>query len=146
MSVVVTDMQLFGLTYSCGFETKPREPALKPLGATTWLDNRFLPDSRSVKTGQVTGQGLTPDLMDLADLTERQAQSSKVKRRQPNGANYWWRRHCILICRTIARHPEKKAKFRKSTSSSLLLRFLPCNHVIHYELLLEETGRMFVVC
>ena len=93
MSVVVTDMQSFGLTYSCRFETKPREPALKPLGATTWLDNRFLPDSRSVKTGQVTGQGLTPDLMDLADLTEHQAQSSKVKCHQPNGANYW----CVRV-------------------------------------------------
>ena len=39
--------------------------------------------------GQVTGRGLMPDLMDLTDLTERQAQSSKVKRRQPYGAIYW---------------------------------------------------------
>ena len=123
-------MQLFGLTYSCGFETKPREPALKPLGATTWLDNRFLPDSRSVKTGQVTGQGLTPDLMDLADLTERQAQSSKVKRRQPNGANYWCKAalHTYLSHhRTTSRKKSEIQEIHVVITAAPFSSLQPCN-------------------
>ena len=56
-------------------------------------------------------------------------------RSRPNAQKAAPHVYSLSHCRTSRGHPKKKRKFRKSTSTSLLLCFRPCKPVTHYELL-----------